>query len=488
MPEPKPNSDDGLLPTIGFFSMIMLVVGGVIGSGIFRKPGVMMAELGSPGLLLFVWLLAGAVTYIGVLVNAEIGSFVTETGGQYVYFERMYGSFFAFLYGWAAFVVIQTASISALAYVFAEYSVKFVHLPEASPGLAAWSFQLPFIGSIAPFRELGVKVLASIVIVVLTVINYLGARAGTLTQNVVSIAKIGGMAALVVLIFWPGGPGNFENLSAPSASIRKEGFALIAAIVAALQGAFWGYDGWVKCSFVAGEVKNSQRVLPLGLIVGMLIVTLIYMTLSAAYCWALPADIIAKSKLVAADAAEACMSGAGRWIAALVMISTFGANNAVVLTSARIYFSMARRGVFPSSWGRAHPRYRTPGAALIAQGVWGVALVFSGTFDMLTDMLIFVAWIFYGIGAFGVFVLRRREPNTPRPFKTPGYPITPALFVLFAAAFVGMTVYNDIQTYRAAVAAGKPALINSVFGAGLVLLGAPLYFYFRSKAAGRSVP
>lgn len=477
MNEPKANA--GLAPTLGFFSMVMLVIGGVIGSGIFRKPGVMMAELGSPTLLLLVWLLAGVITYLGVLTNAEIASFIPETGGQYVYFDRMYGPFVAFLYGWGAFVVIQTGSISALAYVFAEYTGKFVVLPEASPALASWSFALPLIGEIAPFRELGVKLLASAVIVLLTVVNYLGARAGSWTLNLFTLAKLAGMAALVALVFWPGGAGSAQNLTEPSQMIRKEGLALLIAIVAALQGAFWGYDGWVKASYIAGEVKNSQRVVPLASMIGMAAVTIIYIVMSAAYCWALPADEMAQSKLVAADAAEKAAGGAGKWIALLVMISTFGTTNAVILASARIYFSMARRGVFPQALGRAHPRFHTPSAALLAQGAWGVMLVFSGTFDMLTDMLIFVAWVFYAIGAFGIFILRRREPNTPRPFKTPGYPIVPAVFVLFATAFVILTVINDLRTYQAAIAAGKPALTNSLFGVLLVLIGTPIYFYYR---------
>jgi basic amino acid/polyamine antiporter, APA family len=472
---------DGLALSLGFFSMVMLVIGGVIGSGIFRKPGVMMAELASPGLLLMVWLLAGVVTYLGVLTNAEIASFISETGGQYVYFERMYGPFVAFLYGWGAFVVIQTGSISALAYVFAEYTAKFVPLPEAAPALANFVLHFPLLGDITPFRELGVKALASGVIILLTIVNYLGARAGSWTTNLFTLAKLGGMAALVVLVIWPGNGGSVQNFTSPSATIHKEGFALLAAIVAAMQGAFWGYDGWVKASYIAGEVKNAQRVVPLASMIGMAAVTLIYIVMSGAYCWALPADVMAQSKLVAADAAEHAASGAGRWIAALVMISTFGTTNAVILASARIYYSMANRGVFPKALGRAHPRFHTPSAALVAQGAWGVILVFSGTFDMLTDTLVFVAWIFYAIGAFGVFILRRREPDAPRGFKVPAYPIVPAVFVVFAAIFVVMTVYNDLSAYNAARAAGRPALINSFFGAGLVLLGTPLFFYFRAR-------
>ena len=210
-------------------------------------------------------------------------------------------------------------------------------------------------------------------------------------------------------------------------------------------------------------------------------VTALYLLMNRGYCWVLPVDEMAKSKLVAADAAQKVFSSGGKWIALVVMISTFGANNAVVLSSARVYFAMAQRNVFPAFFGRAHRRFHTPGASLIAQSIWSSALVFSGTFDMLTDTLIFVAWISYALGAYGVFVLRRKEPNTPRPYRVPGYPWVPGIFVLFAAAFLCLTIYNDVMNYRAAVAAGKTGLINSAFGTGLVLIGAPIYFFYRSR-------
>jgi APA family basic amino acid/polyamine antiporter len=186
---------------------------------------------------------------------------------------------------------------------------------------------------------------------------------------------------------------------------------------------------------------------------------------------------MARSELVAADVAEHIFAGGGKWIALLVMISTFGANNAVILTSARVYFSMGQRKVAPAILGRAHPRFHTPGAALAAQCVWAVVLIFSGTFDTLTNTLIFVGWIFYAAGAFGVFVLRRKEPNAVRPYKVPGYPFVPAAFVLFAILFLALTIYNDITNYQAAVAAGKKGLINSALGLALVVIGIPFYFF-----------
>jgi APA family basic amino acid/polyamine antiporter len=195
---------------------------------------------------------------------------------------------------------------------------------------------------------------------------------------------------------------------------------------------------------------------------------------------------MAHSKLVAADIADKCFAGGGRWIAAAVMISTFGTANSVILASARVYFSMAQQNVFPRFIGRVHPRFHTPGASLLVQGLWSVLLLFSGTFDTLTDTLIFVSWIFYAAGAYGVFILRKKLPHVVRPYKVPGYPVVPWIFVIFATIYLSFTVYNDINGYREAVAKGEHAMINSAFGVALVLVGAPIYFLYRrrNKAGG----
>jgi APA family basic amino acid/polyamine antiporter len=478
----KPPS---LLPTLGLFTTIMLVVGGVIGSGIFRKPGVMASQVGSPELLLGVWLLAGVITLFGALTNAEIASMIPETGGQYVYFDRIYGSFTAFLYGWAVFAVIQTGSITAVAYVFAEYANKhFLNLPELSGSAAAWSFHVLWIGDIAPLSDLGTKGLAAVLIIVLTAVNYIGVKLGGIVQDIFTIAKVAAMGLLMLGAFLLPTGGNVSNLTTDSTVIHPHGLALIAAIAAALQGAFWAYDGWNKLTYIAGEVKEPQRNIPRGLLVGMVIVTIIYVLMNVAYLYVLPVDEMAKSKLVAADVAEKCFAGGGRWIAVAVMISTLGAANAIILASARVYYSMAHRNVFPQFLGRVHPRFHTPAASLVVQGIWSVLLLFSGTFDTLTDTLIFVSWVFYAMGAYGVFVLRRREPNAPRPYKVPGYPLVPWIFIIFACVYLVLTVYNDVVAYQAAVAAHKPAIINSAFGLALVLIGTPIYFFYRSRRSG----
>jgi basic amino acid/polyamine antiporter, APA family len=475
----------GLLPTLGLFSTMMLVIGGVIGSGIFRKPGVMAAQLGSPELLLGVWVLAGVLTLFGALTNAEIASMIPETGGQYVYFERMYGPFFAFLYGWAIFAIMQCGSIAAITYVFAEYATQLVGLPEFPAGIAAWSFHVPFVGDVTPLKEIGIKGLAAAMIILLTAINYVGVRFGGLVQNIFTIAKVAAMLLLVLGAFCLPTGGAAANLTTPSAHIHLSGLALVAGIAAALQGAFWAYDGWNKLTYIAGEVKQPQRNIPLGLLWGMLIVTAVYLLINVAYAYVLPIDQMAQSKLVAADVAERCFAGGGRWIAAAVMVSTFGTANATILATARLYFSMARMDYFPRRLANVHPRFHTPAASLVVQAIWSVLLLLSGTFDTLTDTLIFVSWVFYALGAYGVFVLRRKMPDAPRPYRVPGYPFVPWLFVIFSALYLLFTVYNDIIGYQAAVAAGRPALINSAFGTVLTLMGAPLYFFYRARQQPR---
>lgn len=469
-----PAKAPGLLPALGCFTMVMMVVGGVIGSGIFRKPGVMAQQLGSPELLIGVWVLAGIITLFGTLTNAEIAGMIPETGGQYVFFERIYGPFTAYLYGWAVFAVIQTGSIAAIAYVFAEYAMSLASTPEFTGPLTAWSFHLPGLGDVTPFKELGAKLIAAALILILTGVNYIGVKLGGMVQNIFTIAKVAAMGLLALGAFLLPNAG---NLTTRSGSIHPEGLMLLAGIAAALQGAFWAYDGWNKITYIAGEVQNPQKNLPRSMAAGMLIVTAIYVLMNVAFAYVLPIDVMAKSKLVAADVAERCVRGGGKWVALAVMLSTFGAVNATILTSARVYFSMAQRRTFPNFLGRVHPKFRTPGASLLVQGIWSALLLLSGTFDTLTDTLIFVSWVFYAAGAYGVFVLRRKEPSTPRPYKVPGYPVVPAVFVLFALVFLALTLYNDIAAYRA----GSQGMINALFGSVLVLVGAPLYWIFRSR-------
>jgi len=284
----------------------------------------------------------------------------------------------------------------------------------------------------------------------------------------------------VLAVITPG-VGDVANLTQASPSIHPAGMAWWVAIAGTLQGAFWAYDGWHKITYIGGELKSPQRNLPRSLILGILLVTGLYLLMSAVYSYVLPIDEMAHSKLVAADVAERCMVGGGKWIAVAVMLSTFGAANAVILTSARVYFSMGESKMFPAMFASAHPRFRTPSPSLIAQAGWSILLLFSGTFDTLTDTLIFVSWFFYVANAAAVIVLRRREPDAPRPFKVPGYPWVPMVFICFGLVYLVLTLCNDIAAFRAAKALGKPALLNSALGLALVFVGTPIYLYYRGR-------
>jgi len=462
--------------SLGLRSTISLVVGGIIGSAIFMKPALMASQLGSPLLLIMVWALAGGITFLGALTNAEAAAMMPETGGQYIFFQRMFGDFTAFLYGWSAFAVFNTASAASIAYVFSIYAEYFVHLPRLPKETEQLIYlYLPGVGKIFPLENIGVKSLTILLIWLLTLVNYRSTRSGDHVQVIFSFLKIAAMVFLVAGIFIFG-KGSFSNFSHPAS---HTGWSLILAMVAATSGAFWGYDGWNNITFMAGEIKNPQRNLPIGLMMGLLIVISIYILLTLAYSYALPITIISSSSLVAADAASSSFGfGAGALIALMVMVSTFGCTSGNILATARVTFAMAREKMFFTAIGNVHPNFKTPGNALLLHGFWTSLLILSGSFDMLTDMLVFVSWLFYGLGAVGVIVLRKKLPNAERPYKTWGYPYVPIIFIAMASLFLILTLYNDIKNYRD----GTSPFINSVFGLVLASMGIPFYFYFRKKS------
>ncbi|MBI4703544.1 MAG: amino acid permease, partial [Deltaproteobacteria bacterium] len=453
----------GLVPRLGLFTAVTLVIGSMIGSGIFKKTAVMAGELHSAWLVLAAWVLGGLVTLVGALTNAEISSMIPATGGQYVYFRRIYNDFFGYLYGWAIFAVIQTGSIASIAYVFAEYSGYFLPLPRLAPQWEAITFSLGGVITIAPFAELSTRLLTVATILLLTGVNCLGVAIGGALQDVFTLAKLAAIALIIVLGFTASG-GSLAHLASTGSSAPPGTFlALVGAMGLALSGAFWAYDGWNNITYVAGEVRQPQRNIPRALVIGTVVVIAVYVLTNLAYLYVLPLAQIEGSKLVAADVARSFLGWAGgAFVAATVMVSTFGTTNGTTLLSARMYFAMARDGLFFRRVGTIHRRFRTPHVALLVQGIWASLLVFTGTFDQLTDMLIFVSWAFYAAGAAGVFVLRRKMPDAPRPYRVPGYPWLPAIFVLFATAYVAVSL---VQSPR-----------NSLFGLLLVALGLVPYF------------
>jgi APA family basic amino acid/polyamine antiporter len=418
----------------------MINVGSMIGSGIFLVPAIVALYLQSWWLVLIVWIIGGIVSLFGALSVAELGAMYPRAGGQYVYLSELYGPIWGFLYGWTGFAVIMTASISAVAVGFATY-----------------------IGYFIPLSAAGIKIVAIVSIIILTIINTLGVKLGALVQNFFTFTK---MALLGLLVVFGLLHGSIENLT--SGGIIPSLSGLAGPLGLALIAVLWAYDGWIEITYIAGEVKNPQRNIPWSLILSMLIVIALYVAVNWVYLFVLSTGSVAQSELVAADAGTVMLGAAGATIAVIgVVISTIGTNNGFVLTGARIYYAMAKEKLFFRSLANVHPRFRTPAASLVAQGLWASLLVLTGTFEQLFTYVIFISWIFYAMTAVGVFVSRKKAPDAPRPYRTWGYPVTPILFILFSIYLVVNTLIENPR--------------DSLIGVGIVLLGVPAYWYWSRK-------
>ena len=470
------NEPNRLLKKIGFWAASSIVAGSIIGSGVFMKPASMAAELGSPVWLTLVWIIAGIFSLFGALIFAELGAMFPETGGIYVYFRKMFGEFFAYLFGWAAFAVINTAAVAAISFVCAQYADYFLHMPRfdtQTENSIVW--HIPFIGDLYPLRNLGVKTLAIIIITVISFINYRSVKAGSAFQVISTFIKMAVIAALVFGIFFSGN-GSFENFTA--AQNPKQGMDLLSAIIAAMTGAFFAYDGWINISFMGGEVKEPQKNIPRSLFVGVSAAIIVYLLVNQAYLYALPVEVVASSKLVASDAiAVALGETSGAIVAAMIVICTLGAVNGNIMSTCRITYAMGKDRIFLPWVGKEHPKFQTPGNALWLHGVWTALFIITGTFDMLADMFVFITWIVYGFGAWGIFLLRKRLPDQHRPYKIWGYPLVPILFIAFSFFYLVLTIYNDVSNYLA----GRQPVINSLLGLLLTAVGIPIYYYYKKK-------
>ena len=470
---PNPEKRTELVRGLGVTAAVMIVAGSMIGSGIFRKPATMAGQLMSPELLIIVWIVAGIFTFIGALTNSEIAGMIDATGGQYVYFKKMYGNATAFFYGWSILAVIQTGSQAAIAYVFAEYLGYFFKYPQFSYAIQSFYIYIPIIGKIQPLLNFGTKAVAILCIIFLTGVNYFGVIFGGVVQTIMTSIKIASIIILAFLLFIVGS-GSMSNVYTNFYIPANVSHNLIAVFGLALAGAFWAYDGWNNVTFVAGEIKQPQRNVPRALLLGTLIVMGVYVLINVAFLYVLPVDVMAKSPLVAASAAQVIFGPSGAAIISIaVIISTFGALNGSILSTARVQFAMSRDNLFFKSIGKIHPKFATPHISLLVQGIWSCVLVMSGTFDTITDYVIFAAWLFYALGAFGVFVLRKKMPDTPRPYKVWGYPIVPAIFVIFSVLFLLNTIISDTS--------------EAAMGMLLILLGLPIYFYWKYKTKKSSV-
>jgi basic amino acid/polyamine antiporter, APA family len=448
---------------LGLFSASTVVIGSVIGSGIFLTPQRIAAAVDIPGVMIGVWVLTGLLTLAGALTNAEIASEIAEPGGQYVFFRVLNGDLVAFLYGWCTFIVYQTGSIAAIAVAFARYSSYFIPLPHLSPALEAW--RLPLLGNITPLADIGVKLVAIGAIVTVAAVNYAGIQFGGLIQNVFTTMKVGAIGAVIVLGFsyGRGSTDHFFPLWGNPASGD-----LLGAVGIAMVATLWSYDGWNSLTYLAGEVKDPRKNIPRALIGGTIVVIGIYVLANLAYLYVLPIGEIAHSKLVAADLMERVVPGyGGAFIAAAVMISTFGGVNATSMTTARVYFAMARDRLFFRSMGQVHPVYRTPTRSLVVQGAWASLLTLTGTYDQIFTYVIFAAWIFYALGAAGIFFLRKKRPEARSNYRVPGYPLVPLLFVAVATWFVINTLIRQSA--------------DSFVGLFLLAAGLPFYLYWKKS-------
>jgi basic amino acid/polyamine antiporter, APA family len=461
---------------LGSWACISIVVGSVIGSSIFMKPATMAAQLGSPVLLSLVWIVAGIISIFGGMINAEIGAMLPETGGQYAYFRYMYGKFFAYMYGWGSFIVINTAAVAAISFIAAQYVTYFIDIPQF-PETTVKSFVLniPFIGQIFPLQNFGVKLIAIFIVIVFTGINHRSLQAGAGIQILFTILKVVALIFLIAAIFLSG-KGSLTNFSLNSSDMNFSSWAVISAFVAATSGALAAYDGWNNLGFTGGEIKNPQKNIPRGLIWGLIICICLYLFTTQAYLYMMPIDEIKNSSLVATDALSKIMGAGGvTIIALLVIISATGATNGNILPTARISYAMSKDRLFFKLAGKVDSKYHTPYGALWMHCIMACLFIFSGSFDMLADLFVFVSWLFYGFGAFGIFILRKKMPHAERPYKLKGYPVIPIIFILFALLYFSITIYNDVHNYNI----GKSNLINSVLGLALLLTGIPFYFYFR---------
>ena len=420
----------------------MINAGGIIGSGIFMVPATVALYTASSSLFFMVWILGGVVSLFGALSVAELGAAMPKAGGQYVFLNEAYGPVWGYLYGWSAVVVINTASMAAVGVAFAEY-LKFFY----------------------PISDLAVKEIAICSIILLTIINIVDVKSGARFQNVFTFAKLGAILGVILLgLFLEGGSTqNFSPLftdSPPLSLIGPLGLAMVAVL--------WTFDGWIFVTYVAGEVKNPERNIPLSLIFCMVIVVTVYLALNTVLVYVLGFDQMIGSELVMADAASKFIGGKGAAIVTIIiLISLIGANNGFILTSARINYAMARDNRFFKQAAIIHPKFQSPANALIIQCIWACILTFSGTFNQLITYIIFASWIFYGMSAGAVIILRKKKPDMERPYQIPFYPWIPIIFILFA---IFLTVNTILEAPR-----------DAAIGSGLILAGLPLYYYWKKN-------
>lgn len=434
-----------LKKALTLYGLTMIAVGSCIGSGIFLTPSSIAKELGSPSLMLFVWFIGGVVALTGALTFAELGGMFTGSGGVYVYLKKAYGDLVAFLYGWSIFTVITSGAIAALALAFARY-----------------------IDFLIPLGEQGMLVVAIFAIIIVTLINIKGVKIAELFASSFTTMKLLGILLIIAIGF----AGYFSWSSfTPDFTIQS---TTSKSFAGALIGVLWSYGGWHHASYLAGEAINPQKTIPKAMMLGALVVTITYLLINLAYIFLLPIGEMATSKAVAADAIGNIFGWGGLFIAILIAISTFGTAGIYTLSAPRIYFAMARDGVFFDFLTKVHPVWRTPVNAILLQSAWAIVLLlFWGTFENLITYVVFMDWIFMTLAAASIFTFRKSMPDVERPYKTIGYPIIPLIFIVISIWFL---VYTLV---------GKPD--QAYAGLGLTGIGVLLYFVFKNTQKDKNI-
>jgi len=436
---------DALPRRLGFWSAVAVLVGSTIGSGIFRVPSSVAADVGTVGAMIMLWVLGAVIALFGALTLAELAALFPRSGGIYVFLREAYGPLPAFLFGWTELLVIRPSALGGIAMLFAEYVQTFV-----------------------PITEVGVKVVAAGAILTLATANILSVKWGALVQNASTLAKavtLVGLAAAAFLL----GDGSAGAFASPIewSPTTWGGFGI------ALVAVMWAYDGWADLTFMAGEVKDPARVLPRALLGGTAAVIAIYLVVNAAYLYVLPVSEMAGRPLVAADAARKVFGQAGAAIvAAMVMLSAFGALNGSTMTGPRIFFAMADDGLFFRPIAAVHPRFRTPFAAIALAAALGIGYVSIRSFEQLADAFILGIWPFYALAVGAVFLLRRRRPDLERPYRAWGYPVVPLVFLLASVAMLANAVVEE------------PG--QTLFGFGVILLGIPVFWFWKRRPPGEA--
>jgi basic amino acid/polyamine antiporter, APA family len=438
-----------LLRTLRLTDLLLLFIGSVIGSGIFLTPGLILQRVdGSVGLALLVWVVGGILSLLGALTYAELAASNPEAGGLYCYIRDGFGRAPAFLYGWCLFLVIASGTIAALAHAFTRY-----------------------LAEIIPLSPIAIHIVAVVMIAVVTAVNVWGTRKSSDLQNWTTLTKAGIVVILSAVLLSLG--HHYSDLG-PALGRSPGGFSLASNFGLAMIAVLWAYEGWQFGTYSAGEVLKPQRAFPKAFLLGSVFLMALYVIANIAYLVALGPAAATVSDAIAADAVAVVLGPwAGKIVAVAILISTFSATNSVVLTAPRVFYAMANDRLFFKKLAEVHPRFQTPAAAIVALGVWSAILSSAGKFADLASGAIFIGWIFYGLGAAAIFPIRRASKGLPIPYRVPGYPWTPLIFVLVAAAIVGNAVFlafSDPRQFRYLAA----AIV-------ILFLGLPAYFFWQKK-------